>query len=133
MKHIFLIFGFLIATLASCNKNEVTSENSQLFTINSLSEMQEKTNTGVSLVFFHATWCPLCANQRPHIESLVSDAELSTVFFAQVDFEKHDDIVDQYNVFGFPTIVIIKDGEIKHSLTGSNNSTSKLKELLRAL
>lgn len=133
MKHFIWISGLLLAHLVSCNKNEITAENSQLHSINSLAEMEEKTNSGVSLVFFHATWCPLCANQRPKIENLVGDTELTAVFLAQVDFEKHEDIVDQYNVFGFPTILILKDGEVKHSLTGSNNSTAKLKELLLGL
>ena len=133
MKQSIWVLVFLFLHLASCKKDDVTAENSQLVTISSLSQMQEKTNSGVSLVFFHATWCPLCANQRPHIENLVGDPELSTVFLGQVDFEKHNDIVDKYNVFGFPTILILKDGEIRHALAGSNNSTTALKELLQGL
>lgn len=133
MKNSILISLFILFQIVGCKKDDVTAENSQLVTIESLTQMQAKTSSGVSLVFFHATWCPLCANQRPHIENLVGDSALSTIFLGQVDFEKHADIVSEYNVFGFPTIVILKDGEIKHTLTGSNNSTAKLKELLLAL
>jgi thioredoxin 1 len=123
-----------ILVLSSCTKDSSKdAENSELVTVNNLQEFDTKVNSGVSLVFFHATWCSKCAAQRPEVEALIGDGELSHVFMAQVDFEKNPDIKNKYNVFGFPTILIIKDGDVRHTLTGQNNKREEIKTLLKAL
>ena len=123
-----------ILVLSSCTKDSSKdAENSELVTVNNLQEFDAKINSGVSLVFFHATWCSKCAAQRPEVEALIGDGELSHVFMAQVDFEKNPDIKNKYNVFGFPTILIIKDGDVRHTLTGQNNKKEEIKTLLKAL
>ena len=133
MRVLLLFSTVLFLFLNACTKDSATVENSDLVTVNSLEDFQNRTKTGASLVFFHATWCSLCANQRPKVEALLQDNDLKNVFFGQVDFEKNTPIVDAYNVNGFPTILILKDGVVRHALTGSNNSTAKLKELIQAL
>ncbi len=123
-----------ILVLSSCTKDSSKdAENSELVTVNNLQEFDTKIDSGVSLVFFHATWCSKCAAQRPEVEALIGDRELSHVFMAQVDFEKNPDIKNKYNVFGFPTILIIKDGDVRHTLTGQNNKKEEIKTLLKAL
>lgn len=133
MRILFLFSTIVFLFLTSCSKDNNSAENSGLLNVTSLDEFQNRTKTGASLVFFHATWCTLCKNQRPKVEALLGDNALSNVFFGQVDFEKNKPIVDAFNVNGFPTILILKDGIVKHKLTGSNNSTEKLKELIQAL
>lgn len=123
-----------ILVLSSCTKDSSKdAENSELVTVNNLQEFDTKVSSGVSLVFFHATWCSKCAAQRPEVEALIGDGELSHVFMAQVDFEKNPEIKNKYNVFGFPTILIIKDGDVRHTLTGQNNKREEIKTLLKAL
>ncbi|MFZ1703041.1 MAG: thioredoxin family protein [Saprospiraceae bacterium] len=131
MRIILLVLSFTFLFL-SCKKEESTTE-TNLTVISSLTTFEDRVNSGVSLVFFHATWCSICAKQRPEVEGLVGDSELSHVFLGEVDFEKNSAIVQKYNVFGFPTILILKDGVVKHSLTGSSNKKAQLKELLKAL
>lgn len=133
MRIFLLLNTALFLLFSACSKDSVTAENSDLVNVNSLEDFENRTKTGASLVFFHATWCSLCANQRPKVEALLQDNDLDNVFFGQVDFEKNKPIVDAYNVNGFPTILILKDGVVRHALTGSNNSTAKLKELIQAL
>jgi thioredoxin 1 len=133
MKTFITLSCFILVTLFACKKENNDAANSQLTTINNLTEFENRTKSGASLVFFHATWCPKCAEQRPQVEALLGDTALKNVFFAQVDFEKNADIVSKYNVFGFPTILILKDGVVKHSLAGSSNKKEKLKELLEGL
>ena len=132
---IMLIVTTLLIT--SCKKDETPSDNSQttnqLRTINSLSEFESGVKEGVSLFFFHATWCSICANQRPAVEGLVKDATLNKVFFGQVDFEKNQPTNQKFNITGFPTIIIFKDNVERHRLTGQGHSQEKLAGLLREL
>lgn len=132
----YKLFIFLFSlTLISCSKVEDSSVNATLTTIADEASFDVKVKNGVSLVFFHATWCPKCASQRPAVESLVSNAKSKDVFFGQVDFEKNEKIVDKSNVTGFPTILLMKNGIEKHRFetTGISSSTleQKLLELLK--
>jgi thioredoxin 1 len=129
----------LTLSLLSCKKDEVSDNNpndttaNQLVNINSVTEFDAKVKDGVSLFFFHATWCSICANQRPAVEGLTKDATLSKVFFGQVDFEKNRDTNQKYNITGFPTIIIFKDNVERHRLSGQGHSKEKLAGLLMEL
>ena len=84
-------------------------------------------------MFFHATWWPKCAAQRPAVEGLTKDSALSAVKVGQVDFEKVKEVVSKYNVLGFPTILIYKNNELKHEITGQGHNQEKLTNLIKAL
>jgi thioredoxin 1 len=134
----FLVFFVLIA-LVSCNKDEATPDNNNnnsnnTFTeINSVASYDEAIKSGVSLMFYHATWCSICKAQRPSIESLLSDDVFKTVKFGQVDTDKNKDITTKYQVPGQPVIIIYKDGVEKHRYVGSGHSQQKLADVLKAL
>jgi thioredoxin 1 len=128
---LIFLFGFTI----SCKKENLSdSTKNDLKDITSLTEFESSIKSGVSLVFFHASWCPKCASQRPAVEGLTSESELSNVFFGEVEFEDHSDIVSKYEVFGFPTIVIYKDSVEKARFDGQGHSqksiSDKVKEFL---
>jgi thioredoxin 1 len=127
------------AGLLSCKKDENPGDNdqnptaNQLVNINSVTDFDTKVKEGVSLFFFHATWCSICANQRPAVEGLTKDNTFSKVFFGQVDFEKNQQTNQKYNITGFPTIIIFKDNVERHRLTGQGHSKEKLAGLLKEL
>lgn len=119
--------------VTSCSKEEGSrsASESSLQDVTSLSEYNDKIADGVSLFFFHATWCPKCAAQRPAVESLVNDASLNRVFFGQVDYEKITEVVSSAKVVGFPTIVLYKNGVEAARFSGQGHSSEKIKgELL---
>ena len=121
----------------ACEDNsmpDTTDDNTNsLVTITSLEEFQTEIEEGISLFFFHATWCSVCANQRPAIEALPDEMELEAVFFGQVDYEEVQEVVSEAVVLGFPTIIIFKDGVEEERLTGSGHSLDKLKNILLEL
>jgi thioredoxin 1 len=128
-----LLFSFIIIALAitSCKK-ESTPDNI-LLDIQDLTILQNKANEGVTLVFFHATWCSLCARQRKEIQPIVTDIALSQVHFLEVNFEKQPEIIAHYNVQGFPTILLLKEGKVEQTLVGANNKSTDLKQKLLQL
>jgi thiol-disulfide isomerase/thioredoxin len=129
------IFLLIFSLMTACSKenSEGSANDGSLTDITSLSAYETQIATGVTLVFVHATWCSICANQRPAIQGVAQNKALGSVFFAQVDYEKVNAIVDKYNVFGFPTIIIYKDNVEKHRLLGQGHSQAKLEDMLKAL
>lgn len=134
MKHLALLALCSVLFLNACNKENLVPENTQLLEISDINTYNQKLASGVSIVFYHATWCTKCASQRPAVENLVGKSEFTSVFFGQVDYEKNTNIVNQADVVGFPTILIFKDGveKARYEGVGHSQSTleSKLKELL---
>ena len=128
-----LLTLLVLASFISCKKEDISGDTGVLTTITSLAAYETEIKSGVSLMFFHATWCPKCAAQRPAVEGLTKDSALSKVKIGQVDYEKVQEIVNKYNVLGFPTILIYKDNVLKHEISGQGHSQEKLTNLLKAL
>ena len=134
-----ILFVFIIAAVfISCGKEDSTTDtgnnnNSKLTDITSLSNYDNNIKTGVSLMFFHATWCSICAAQRPDVEGLISDTSIKGAKLGQVDTDKNKDITTKYSVSGQPVIIIYKDNVEKHRLSGKGHSKSKLADMIKAL
>ena len=78
------------------------------------SEILNSTNTVV--IDFHATWCGPCKVLSPILEEL--DDEIDGVEFVKLDVDQHPQIAGQNQVMGVPTVVILKDGEVKDRFVG---------------
>jgi thioredoxin 1 len=139
MKYIFFTLIIACALLVSCEKEQESgklTENEtapELSDITNLSAYNQQIATGVSLLFFHATWCSKCAAQRPAIEGLLEDASLKDVFFGQVDYEQIGEVVQAAGVQGFPTIVFYRDGVETSRFAGQGHSKDKIKNKLLEL
>ena len=68
------------------------------------------------VVEFWATWCGPCKVLSPILEEL-SD-EVDGVEFVKLDVDQHPQIAGQNQVMGVPTVVILKDGEVKDRFVG---------------
>lgn len=73
------------------------------------------------LLFFFADWCPHCKAAKPIWNDLKSEYENKTingyhVVFTEIDCSTETTEVDQmmnkYNVEGYPTIKLLKDGQV---------------------
>lgn len=136
MKHLAFLFMIAFVSLTSCSKDEVETINpaaQSLIVVNGESDFNSKIATGVTLAYFHSKGCSICAAQRPKVAALVSDNELVAAQLLEIDFESNQTIVNKNGVFGFPTILIFKDGTKVHTLNGGGHSTQKIKDLIKAL
>ena len=123
-----LLFLLAVIALFSCDKEEVQSEPIEgLQAITSLSQMTTELESGVSMVFFHASWCSVCQAQRPAVIEAAMDISLSNVYFGEVEYEDYPDIVDANDVEGFPTIVIYNDGAEVERFLGGGHSAETIK------
>jgi len=74
--------------LNACSKEDLADTGTnEIEDVNSLQTFENKIANGVSVVFFHASWCSVCAEQRPAVESTSTKSDFSTVFFGEVEFE----------------------------------------------
>lgn len=125
----FLLVFFIFT---SCKKDEDLSQ-SNLTIIDTQDVFEQEIKSGVSLVFFHATWCSICKTQRPAVEEASKDNSLDFVKFLQIDTDKNRDITKKYEVPGQPVILFMKDGQEKQRLAGSGHSQKKIKDILISL
>lgn len=114
----------------ACKKDLVDTSANQIEDVTDLQTFKNQISSGVSLVFFHASWCSICKEQRPHFEAASVNSELDFVLFLEVEYEDNPEISDEYNVPGFPQTLVFIDGVEKERLKGSGHSEEELKTLL---
>jgi len=73
------------------------------------------------LLFFYANWCPHCKSAKPIWDDLKAEYENKTIngykiIFTEIDCSEEttevDKMMNQYNVEGYPTIKLLKDGQV---------------------
>ena len=73
--------------------------------------VQVKSNSGKQLVLFYAPWCPHCQEMLPGWDKF-SEANRSNVSAKKVNSELESGLVKEYDIQGFPTILLL-DGSGK--------------------
>jgi len=80
----------------------------------------ESSNTA-ELLFFYANWCPHCKSAKPIWDELKAEYENKSingykVIFTDVDCSEEtsetEKMMNQYNIEGYPTIKLLKDGQV---------------------
>jgi len=79
-------------------------------------EYAEINSSSPVVIDFHATWCGPCKVLSPILEEL--NDEIEGVEFVKLDVDQHPQIAGQNQVMGVPTVVILKDGEVKDRFVG---------------
>lgn len=129
-----LLFILIVTALFSCKKEDVQSEPIEgLQVITSLSQMTSELESGVSMVFFHASWCSVCQAQRPAVSEVAMNIDLASVFFGEVEYEDYPEIVNAHAVEGFPTIIIYNDGSEVERFLGGGHSAETIKTAIQNL
>jgi thioredoxin-like negative regulator of GroEL len=79
-------------------------------------ELTDKTISSVkdapTLTMFYASWCSHCTHFRPIYEEasrLANDAKVNVQFTA-IESSTYNSVVADFNVKGFPTVILFKDG-----------------------
>jgi len=79
------------------------------------------TGEEVEIMFFYADWCPHSKTSKPIWEELKKDFQNKLVngyviIFTEINCTNENaevtKLIDRYNVEGFPTIKLLKDGQI---------------------
>jgi thioredoxin 1 len=66
-------------------------------------------NTGKPiLVVIHASWCPICAKQKPILSELMADPKFKNLTYFVIDFDSQKDAVKAFGVRMQSTLIAFK-------------------------
>ena len=84
------------------------------------------------LVDFWATWCGPCKMIAPILDEIAT--EKAGVFkIAKVDVDENQALSARYGIRAIPTLLLIKNGEVKEQIVGGMVSKQDLVAKLQAL
>lgn len=102
------------------NNNEQKEESSKIIEITSENFEKEVIQSDKTvLIDFYATWCQPCKILSPIVEEIAEERDDIKVVKINVDIE--GDLVTKYNVYAYPTLIVIKNGEVKNQSIGVIN------------
>lgn len=84
--------------------------------IESVKQYDELLSKGEVLVDFFATWCGPCKMLSPVIEQVAAEHPELTVL--KIDVDEVGALAQRYNVASIPTLLYVKDGEVKNQALG---------------
>lgn len=59
-------------------------------------------------VAIHASWCPVCAKQRPILSELLAEPEFKNLIYFVVDFDSQKDAVNSFGARTQSTLIAFK-------------------------
>jgi thioredoxin 1 len=76
------------------------------------------------LVEIHASWCPICAVQRPILGELTSDPKFKNLVYLTVDFDSQKDLVQRFGARMQSTLIVFKGAKEEGRSVGDTNRAS---------
>lgn len=118
----YLMFGGFAVLLAVIGYIVYVYSRPKLLTkINGDSNEQQSSNNDAEIMFFFADWCPHCKKAKPHWEEVKQSYSGKvvngyTMVFTEIDCSKETEEMKkttaEYEIEGYPTIKLIKDGQV---------------------
>jgi thiol-disulfide isomerase/thioredoxin len=110
-----ILAGFYYFYYVAPNMNAKYHPNSEQVPIDYAS------GNNAELLFFYADWCPHCKTAKPIWNELKSEYQNKTIngytiVFTEINCSEEtaevDKMMNKYNVEGYPTIKLLKDGQV---------------------
>lgn len=83
------------------------------------------------IVDFHALWCGPCKTQAPILKQIAEEFG-DKIRIIKIDVDANQQVAMKYNIRSVPTLMIFKNGQIRHNQPGVH-SREQLKNLLSGI
>ncbi|MBK8781427.1 MAG: DUF2892 domain-containing protein [Anaerolineales bacterium] len=89
------------------------------------SEFQQKISASSELIVidFWAPWCRPCMVTKPILEKLAKEYA-GKVEFLPINADDSREILEQFRIFGIPTVISLRNGKEAGRITGAQNETN---------
>ena len=121
---------FLVASCSSADsedseKKETSVQEPYVSTVEHLPRM----------LAIHASYCSVCKEMKPVVDSIKSQCNLNDVKIDSVDVseEKYEHLIDEYRIKGLPTYIFIDEADYEVARLVGAQSESSLKQSLGVL
>ncbi|MBR1753264.1 thioredoxin [bacterium] len=88
---------------------------------------EEQISTGLKLIDFSASWCGYCKMLRPELE------QLDKIWIGYVDGDESPNLARKFRVQGYPTMVLLKNGQEVDRMVGFRPKEDILNTIMRHL
>lgn len=88
---------------------------------------EQETSNGLKLIDFSATWCGYCKMLRPELEAL------DKIWIGYVDGDESPRLAKKYMVSGYPTMVLLKNGQEVDRIVGYRPKEDILSVIMKHL
>jgi len=78
--------------------------------------LKEKLNFTDGIIYFWATWCPVCKLEKSQIDSVSKDIKVLKI--------NNQELASNFGIKAYPTIFYVKSGKIVYSDIGYTSSFS---------
>lgn len=84
-------------------------------------QKDQNSNKTATLMLFYVDWCPHCKTAKPEWESLKSEYDGKTIngytvlfieYNCTTETEEISELMNKYNIEGYPTIKLVKDNQV---------------------
>jgi thioredoxin-like negative regulator of GroEL len=123
------ILTALLTSLAIALAIPVWAGSAQPFDAQSFTQAQKEGRP--ILVDITASWCPVCAAQKPIIEHLAAQPDFRSLVIFRVDFDAQKDVVRRFHASSQSTLIAFKGKEEAARSVGDTDEAS-IKKLLRS-
>ena len=100
---------------------------------NTKAENESFEETKLKVYLIYALWCPHCEKYLDSniflstYEELKKQPKYDQVVFEQIDYDKNKKLVDQYDINGFPSIIVVNSsGKMLESFNGNRFDKKQL-------
>ncbi len=126
-------YNYLINKLGEEESSETNTQKNdngsvEIIEIKNMSEFEKEVLNEEKTVFidFYATWCKPCKIMTPTIEEIAK--EYTDIKFVKIDIDKNEELAIKYNIMSIPTMIIMKNGEVKKTFVGITDKQNITKE-----
>jgi thiol-disulfide isomerase/thioredoxin len=92
-------------------------------TINSKDHFYEEVKSGNTIALFSADWCRDCVFIKPFLPEI--EEKFDQMNFVYVDRDEHLDLCEEFDIFGIPSFLAFKDGNLVGTFISKDRKTKE--------